>query len=369
MHDPNFLQTLWFVLICVLWIGYFVLEGFDFGVGMLLRGLGRDRTEKRMIIHSIGPVWDGNEVWLIVAGGATFAAFPGWYASLFSGFYLALFLILAALIVRGVSFEFWGKDDSPRWRATWEWTTVIGSGAAALLWGVGWANIVHGVAMDSQHNVTASLLDLLHPYALLGGLVTLSLFLGHGAMFLTLRTPADLATRARAVAARVSLVSVVLLAGFLVWTGIDQRTGGTKISAQILAAGSVALALAVTTMLRGGHTPSVRRDGWAFALSAGAIALLFTSLFVELFPNALPSTTAAANDLTLVAASASHYSQTAMTVVAVICLPLVLAYQAWTYWVFRHRLGRDDFEGTPTPMAVLSQIPGIGIEADPPTKA
>jgi cytochrome d ubiquinol oxidase subunit II len=364
MPDPNFLQTLWFVLICILWIGYFVLEGFDFGVGMLLRALGRDQTEKRMIIHTIGPVWDGNEVWLIVAGGATFAAFPGWYASLFSGFYLALFLILAALIVRGVSFEFWGKDDSPRWRATWEWTTVIGSGAAALLWGVGWANIVHGVPMDSTHNVTASLLDLLHPYALLGGLVTLSLFLGHGAVFLTLRLPSDLAARARSIAARVSLVSTLLLAAFLIWTASDQSSGGTKISAQILAVASVALAGAVPVLLRGRNSIG-KHDGWAFALSAGAIALLFVSLFVDLFPNALPSTTAGSSDLTLVAAASSHYTQTVMTVVAVIFLPLVLAYQAWTYWVFRHRLGRDDFEGTPTPIAVLSQIPGIGVVANP----
>jgi cytochrome bd ubiquinol oxidase subunit II len=367
MREPSSLQTLWFVLICVLWTGYFVLEGFDFGVGMLLGTLGRDRTDKRMIIHAIGPVWDGNEVWLIVAGGATFAAFPGWYASLFSGFYLALFGILAALIVRGVSFEFWGKDDSPRWRRTWEWTAAIGSGLAALLWGVGWANIVHGVPMDAQHDMTASLLDLLHPYALLGGLVTLSLFLGHGAMFLALRTPEELASRARAVAARVSLVSVVLLAGFLIWTGFDQDAGGTKLSAQILAAGSVALAAAVPVLLASRPT-SGRRDGWAFALSAGAIVLLFVSLFVDLFPNALPSTTSNAYDLTLVTASSSHYAQTVMTVVAAICVPLVLLYQGWTYWVFRHRLGRDEYERTPTPMDVLSHIPGIGAAGDPPTK-
>jgi cytochrome d ubiquinol oxidase subunit II len=228
---------------------------------------------------------------------------------------------------------------------------------------VGWANIVHGVPMDSRHNVTASLLDLLlNPYALLGGLVTLSLFLGHGAMFLTLRTPEEMAARARAIAARVSLVSVVLLAGFLIWTASDQTTGGTKVSADVLAAGSVALAAAVPLLLSG-RAATGGHDGWAFALSAGAIALLFTSLFVDLFPLALPSTTSAAYDLTLVTASSSHYAQTVMTVVAVICLPIVLAYQAWTYWVFRHRLGRDDFEGTPTPMAVLSQLPGIGVGA------
>ncbi|HUB73967.1 MAG TPA: cytochrome d ubiquinol oxidase subunit II [Solirubrobacteraceae bacterium] len=347
MPTPDFLQTLWFALIGVLWVGYFILEGFDFGVGVLLRALGRDRTEKRMIIHTIGPVWDGNEVWLLTAGGATFAAFPGLYASLFSGFYLALFLILAALIVRGVSFEFWGKEDSPRWRATWEWTAAVGSFLAALLWGVGWADIVHGVPMNAQHNVTASLWELLHPYALLGGLVTLSLFVAHGAIFLALRTSGELVARARALARRTALAAAVLLAGFLVWTAFDQDAGGVKVSAQVIAAASVALAAATPAML------ARRRDGRAFALSAGAIALLFASLFVELFPAALPSSTDRAFSLSLAAASSSHYTQTVMTVVAVVFVPIVLAYQAWTYWVFRHRLGRADFEGTPTPLAVL----------------
>jgi cytochrome bd ubiquinol oxidase subunit II len=360
MRDPNFLQTLWFLLIGVLWIGYFVLEGFDFGVGMLLRALARDDTDKRMIIHTIGPVWDGNEVWLLTAGGATFAAFPGWYASLFSGFYIALFLILAALIIRGVSFEFWGKEDSPRWRATWEWAAVIGSFLAALLWGVGWADIVHGVPMNSAHDVTASLWDLLHPYALLGGLVTLALFLTHGAIFLALRTRGEMVERARAVAKTASLASAVLMAGFLLWTAIDQNAGGVKVSAQIVAVGAVALAVAVPAML------ARRREGLAFALSAGAIALLFTSLFVELFPDALGSTTSHAYDLSLVGASSTHYTQTVMTVVAVVFVPIVLLYQGWTYWVFRHRLGRDDFEGTPTPIAVLESLRRDGPDGRPP---
>jgi cytochrome bd ubiquinol oxidase subunit II len=350
VHEPNFLQTLWFGLIGVLWIGYFILEGFDFGVGMLIRALGRDETDKRMIIHSIGPVWDGNEVWLLTAGGATFAAFPGWYASLFSGFYLALFLILAALIIRGVSFEFWGKEGSPRWRATWEWTAVIGSFLAALLWGVGWANIIHGVPMNAHHNVTTSLFDLLHPYALLGGLMTLTLFLSHGAIFLSLRTRGEMVKRARTVAQRASIVTVVLMGGFVLWTALDQDRGGGKLAAQVIAVIAVALATVVPRLI------ARERDGWAFTLSAGAIALLFTSLFVWLYPDALPSSTSHAYDLTLPAASASHYSQTVMTVVAVIFVPIVLAYQGWTYWVFRHRLGRDDFQGTPTPIAVLSKI-------------
>ena len=332
----------------MLWVGYFILEGFDFGVGMLLRALARDQTDKRMIIHTIGPVWDGNEVWLLTAGGATFAAFPGWYASLFSGFYIALFLILAALIIRGVSFEFWGKEDSPRWRATWEWTAVVGSFLAALLWGVGWADIVHGEPMNAAHNVTASLWDLLHPYALLGGLVTLSLFVAHGAIFLALRTSGEMVARARAVAIRTSLASAALLGGFLLWTAFDQNRGGVKISAQVVAVIAVALAAAVPAML------SRERDGRAFALSAGAIALLFVSLFVELYPTALGSTTNHAFGLSLAAASSSHYTQTVMTVVAVVFVPIVLLYQGWTYWVFRHRLGRDDFEGTPTPLAVLA---------------
>ncbi len=351
MHEPNFLQTLWFLLIGVLWIGYFVLEGFDFGVGMLLRLIGTDRTDKRMIIHSIGPVWDGNEVWLLTAGGATFAAFPGWYASLFSGFYLALFLILVALIIRGVSFEFWGKEDSPRWRATWEWTAAIGSFLAALLWGVGWADIVRGVPMNAAHNVTASLWDLLHPYALLGGLVTLALFLSHGAIFLALRTSGGLEQRARALARPASAAAAALLAGFLAWTTVQQSSaGGVKVSALVLAIAAVALALSVPAML------TARREGRAFALSAGAIALLFTSLFVSLYPDALPSTTNHAFDLTLAAASSSHYTQTVMTVVAIVFVPIVVLYQGWTYWVFRHRLGRDEYEGTPTPLAMLERL-------------
>ncbi|MGD1050513.1 MAG: cytochrome d ubiquinol oxidase subunit II [Solirubrobacteraceae bacterium] len=354
MRDPNFLQTLWFVLIGVLWVGYFVLEGFDFGVGILLRVIGRNEVEKRVVIHTIGPVWDGNEVWLLTAGGATFAAFPGWYASLFSGFYLALFLILFALIIRGVSFEFWGKDDSPRWRATWEWTATIGSFMAALLWGVGWADIVHGVAMNSQHNVTAKLWDLLHPYALLGGLVTLTLFTAHGAIFLSLRTRGELLDRARAVARRVTPVATLLLAGFLVWTAFDQPAGGVKASAQVLAAACVICALGATVTL------GRRQEGRAFAFSAAAIALLFVSLFAELFPDALPSTTNHAFTLTLAAASSSHYTQVVMTVVAVIFVPIVLLYQGWTYWVFRHRLGIEDFEGTPTPIAVLQSKLGGG---------
>ncbi|MGD0197352.1 MAG: cytochrome d ubiquinol oxidase subunit II [Solirubrobacteraceae bacterium] len=346
---PDFLQTLWFGLIAVLWVGYFILEGFDFGVGALLRVIGRSEAEKRAIIHTIGPVWDGNEVWVITAGGATFAAFPGWYASLFSGFYLALLLILLCLIARGVSFEFWGKDDSPRWRAGWEWATVIGSGGAALLWGVGWADIIHGVPMDAAHNVTATLWDLLHPYALLGGLVTLSLFLTHGANFLALRTTGELTDRARAVARRLSPVATLLLVGFLAWTAFDQPHGPVKISAQVPAVLAGLAALAAT------YAVQRRKDVAAFGLLSGAIALLFVSLVFELFPYALPSTTSHAFSLSLVTASSHSYTLTVMTVVAVVMVPIVLAYTGWTYWVFRARLGASDFAGEATPLAGLQR--------------
>jgi cytochrome bd ubiquinol oxidase subunit II len=354
MHtDPSFLQALWFILIGVLWAGFFVLEGFDFGVGMLVRGLGRDDVEKRMIIHTIGPVWDGNEVWLLTAGGATFAAFPNWYATTFSGFYLALFLVLAALIVRGVSFEFWGKVDSARWRATWEWALGIASGLAALLFGVAWADFIHGVPMNASHVVTATLWDLLHPYALLGGLTTLSLFLTHGAIFLSLRVDGELKDRAEALARRAAPVAAVLMIGFLIWTAADQSFGAPVVVAAILAAAAVAL---VPVMLR-------RSAGLAFAASAVTVLLLVAVLLTALYPNALPSTTNHAYDLTLAAAASHQYTLIVMTVVAGIFTPIVLAYQAWTYWVFRHRLGRDDYEGPLTPIAVLEhrgeQPPGV----------
>ncbi|MGA2925988.1 MAG: cytochrome d ubiquinol oxidase subunit II [Solirubrobacteraceae bacterium] len=346
MHtDPSFLQGLWFVLIGILWAGYFVLEGFDFGVGMLVRALGRDETDKRMIIHTIGPVWDGNEVWLLVAGGATFAAFPGWYASTFSGFYLALFLVLAALIVRGVSFEFWGKVPSPRWRAGWEWAMGIASGAAALLFGVAWADFVKGVPMNAAHEVNATLWDLLHPYALLGGLTTLSLFLTHGAIFLSLRTKGDVQERADALARRAAPVAAVLMIGFLIWTVGKQSADVGVLLPAIAAAAAVA---SIVPLLK-------RSSAYGFAASVGAVLLLVVVLCAALYPNALPSSTNHAFDLTLVTASSSHYTLTVMTVVAVIFVPIVLAYQTWTYIVFRHRLGRDDFEGSITPIAVLER--------------
>ncbi|MDO8186955.1 cytochrome d ubiquinol oxidase subunit II [Conexibacter sp. JD483] len=352
--DPTTLETIWFLLICILWIGYFVLEGFDFGVGLLLRAVGRDRAERRMLMHSIGPFWDGNEVWLLVAGGATFAAFPGWYASLFSGAYLALFVILVALIFRGVAFEFWGKHDTARWRGTWEWALILGSAVPALLWGVAWANIVRGLPLNAAHDMTGTFFDLLTPYTLLGGVVSLALFTLHGAIFLTLRlsdTDAPEAhARAEAIAKRVTPVALVAVVAFLGWTLAEQD--GVEWFSALLAVGAAVLVGAVMALLSQG------KFGLAFGVSAGAIALTFSALFADLFPNALPSTTSAANDLTLAAAASTPYTLKVMTVVAVLLVPVVLAYQAWTYWILRARLGKATFEEVRNPVDLVARMTG-----------
>jgi cytochrome d ubiquinol oxidase subunit II len=335
MDAYTFLQALWFVLISVLWLGYFVLEGFDFGVGMLIRAVGKSKEERRAVIHSIGPVWDGNEVWLLVAGGATFAAFPQWYATLFSGFYLALFLILVGLIVRNVSFELWGKATSERGRERWEWALIFGSFLPALLWGVGWANIVHGVPIDAQHEYTGTLFTLLNPYALLGGLTTLAIFLAHGAIFLNLRTTGAVAERAGGIGATVAPIAAALGIAFLVWT-VASHPGGIDVGSTILAA-VAALALVAAAAL------ADVSPGRAFAATTVGILTFFLALFVDLFPHTMVSSTSSAFDMTLSQSASSDYTLTVMTVVAVLLVPVVLAYQAWTYWVFRHRVSADGF--------------------------
>ncbi len=331
------LATFWFILIAILWSGYFMLEGFDFGVGILLRFLGKDDTERRVLVNTIGPVWDGNEVWLLTAGGATFAAFPLWYASLFSGFYLALLIILVALIVRGVCFEFRGKVDSPRWRANWDRAIFAGSALPALLWGVAFANIVRGVPLNAQHVYTGNLLTLLNWYGLLGGLVTLTLFTLHGAIFLGLRTTGELRSRAQAAAVRVALAAVPLAAIFLAVTQVSHGKPATDVTAAVAA---VALIGGTAAALRG-------REGWAFAGTALTLVLAVATLFGDLWPNVLPSSTSAAYDLTVTNASSAHYTLVVMSWVAVIFTPVVLAYQGWTYWVFRKRLTSSDIVQPP----------------------
>jgi len=352
MDEYTTLQVIWFALIAVLWIGYFVLEGFDFGVGMLLRSIGRTNAERRAVIHSIGPVWDGNEVWLIVAGGATFAAFPQWYATLFSGFYLALFLILIALIFRGVAFEFWGKHDTQAWRDRWEWAIVLGSGGAALLWGVAWANIVRGVPIDGRHEYVGNFADLLNAYALLGGVVTVSLFLAHGALFLTLRTTGVLEERARAAAARFAPAAALITIAFLVWT-VARDADRARLEWLFIALAAItALLLAAGPALQ-----RAGRTGQAFATSALAIATLFATLFVDLFPHTMISTISHRYDMTLEASSSSHYTLSVMTVVAVVLVPVVLLYQGWSYWVFRKRLSAEEFADTRNPIDAVRGDP------------
>lgn len=326
------LTTVWFLLIAVLWTGYLVLEGFDFGVGMLLGLLSRgdlaakDR-DRRVMINTIGPVWDGNEVWLLTAGGATFAAFPEWYATMFSGFYLPLLLILLALIVRVVSFEWRGKIDDDRWRALADRCLIAGSWVPAVLWGVAFANLVRGVELDASHQYVGGFWALLNPFALLGGATTALIFLTHGAVFLALKSDGDIRARAGAFAARSSVVTLVVAGVWAVWTQVSYSVPWTW-AAVVVAAG--ALIVLVVAAQR-------RKEGLAFLASAvaivGAVVLIFGSMYPDVMPAFDP-----ANSLTVTNASSTHYTLTVMTWVAVVLTPLVLLYQGWTYWVFRRRI-------------------------------
>ena len=334
------LVTIWFILIAVLWVGYFILDGFDLGVGMLLPVIGTDDLRRRVLINTIGPVWDGNEVWLLVAGGAMFAAFPLWYATMFSGFYLALFVILLALIIRGVAFEYRGKRDSVTWRRNWDRAIVVGSVLPALLFGVAFGNIVAGtkiaplegstnpdIAMNL--NYVGSFFDLLNPFALVLGLMTLTVFATHGAIFLALKTSGEVHAAARKVALRIGLVAAVFAVTGLLWA--QAFSGRVAITLPMVLVAAVLWLGALYFVLKD-------RDGWAFLLSAGTIGLAVASLFVGLFPNVMPSNIDAAYNLTVYNASSQEYTLTIMTIVAVIMTPIVLIYQGWTYWVFRKRI-------------------------------
>ncbi|MFB4194081.1 cytochrome d ubiquinol oxidase subunit II [Streptomyces carpaticus] len=323
------LPDVWFALIAVLWIGYFFLEGFDFGVGVLTKALARDRTERRVLINTIGPVWDGNEVWLLTAAGATFAAFPDWYATLFSGFYLLLLAVLLCLIVRGVAFEYRAKRPGERWQRNWEHAIFWCSAVPAFLWGLIFANIVRGVPLDASHEYTGDVFGLLNPYALLGGALTLVLFTFHGAVFTALKTVGDIRVRARRLATGLGLAALALAAAFLLWT--QGASGDTRtLVAMVVAALSLGAALAANA--RG-------REGWAFSWSGLAIVAAVAMLFLALFPEVMPSTGDPAGTLTIENAASSPYTLRIMTWCAAIATPIVLLYQGWTYWVFRKRIG------------------------------
>ncbi|MGW2596047.1 cytochrome d ubiquinol oxidase subunit II [Streptomyces klenkii] len=323
------LHDFWFLLIAVLWTGYFFLEGFDFGIGVLTKLLARDRTERRVLINTIGPVWDGNEVWLITAAGATFAAFPDWYATLFSGFYLPFLAILVCLIVRGVAFEYRHKRSGERWQRNWEHAIFWCSLLPAFLWGVIFADIVRGVPIGPDKNFTGTLADLFGPYALLGGLLTLVLFTFHGAVFAALKTVGDIRDRARSRATVLGMTSGVLAVAFLGWTQVVSGNG-RSLPALIVSVAALAAALVMN---------HYGREGWAFACSGVAVAAAFALVFLALFPDVMPSSSNPAWSLTAAGAASSPYTLKIMTWVAVPMTPLIIGYQAWTYWVFRKRIG------------------------------
>ncbi|HYO87648.1 MAG TPA: cytochrome d ubiquinol oxidase subunit II [Candidatus Limnocylindrales bacterium] len=327
------LQTLWFILIAVLFIGFFVLEGFDYGVGTLLPFLGKNDGERRVIINTIGPVWDGNEVWLLTAGGAIFAAFPHWYATLFSGFYLALFVILVALILRGVAIEFRSKQENPRWRKFWDWAMFFGSAVPALLWGVAIANLLRGVAIDASMTYIGTFGDLLNPYALLGGLLTLSLFTLHGALYLELRTDGAVRDRAKKAARWLWLPVTVIALAFVGYSALE-----TNMFAEPTIVRLIALVAAVVGLLFVGASIFMHRYGRAFFGTAITLLSVVVLAFSTLFPRVMPSSLGAAYDLTIYNASSSQYTLTVMTVIALTLIPIVLLYQGWSYWVFRKRV-------------------------------
>ncbi len=328
------LNVLWFILIGVLFTGFFVLEGFDYGVGILLPFLGKDDDERRVIINTIGPFWDGNEVWLLTAGGAIFAAFPHWYATLFSGFYLALVLMLLALILRGVAFEFRSKDARPSWRNFWDWAIFFGSFVPALLWGVAFGNILRGIPINAQMTYTGDFFGLLNPYALVAGVFGLVVMTLHGAVYLALKTENALTTRARAVASKLAYVAlalyVVALVATILSTDLMARPTMPIVTAIL---GGAALVAAMWFLRR-------QREGWAFGMTALAIVATVVTIFLTLFPRVLISSTDPKFNLTIYNASSSPYTLTIMTIVAVIFVPIVLAYQGWTYYVFRQRVGK-----------------------------
>ncbi len=330
------LNTLWFILIGVLFTGFFILEGFDYGVGILLPFLGKKDEERRQIINTIGPWWDGNEVWLLTAGGAMFAAFPNWYATLFSGFYLALFLMLLALIFRAVAFEYRSKDRDPRWRAAWDWAIFGGSAVPALLWGVAMANIVRGVPIDADMNYVGGFFNLLNPYALLGGLAGLGVFALQGAIFLALRTTDTVRARAEALARKLWPIVLVVGAGTVVAsyfaTDIFQRLG---VNPGISAIGAGAAFLIAAWSIRQG------RFGWAFIMNSLTIALTVVTTFRGLYPRVMVSSLNDAWSLTVQNASSTPYTLRVMSIIALVLVPIVLLYQGWNFYIFRKRISGE----------------------------
>jgi cytochrome bd ubiquinol oxidase subunit II len=353
------LHTIWFVIIAFFWVGFFVLEGFDFGVGALHRFIGKTETERRVAINTIGPWWDGNEVWLIVAGAATFAAFPGWYATWFSALYLAVVLLLLALFARGVSFEWRGKRDSARWRDGWSWALTIGSVLIPLLIGVALGDLLNGLPINQHHDYTGDFFNLLTGYGLMTGVTLLALCLLHGATFLSLRTTGEIRERAHAAARTIGVAAIVLNLAWVVWTLVVIGGGTVPQPTQIF--GMIAVIFATGLVSAGA-------DGWAFSASAFAIAAVVGQLFISLYPNVMVSSTSTAYNLTVNNVASGHYALVVMTITAVLFVPVILLYQGWSFHVFRGRLSGPPPETGPEQPAAVSGASG-GSETPPAAAA
>lgn len=332
------LNIIWFILITVLFIGFFFLEGFDYGVGILLPFLGKTDTERRIIINTIGPVWDGNEVWMITAGGALFAAFPHVYATMFSSFYLALFLMLLALIARGVTFEFRSKDENSSWRNTWDWTLCISSAIPALLWGVAVTNLIQGIKINEHMIYVGTFFDLLTPYTIIGGLAFLFVFIFHGAMFLSLRVEStSMIDKTREIALKAGIIAAASFVACMILTYIN-----TDLFASTLAA--VSLILAAILFVAGYAFAWLKKYTLGFIMSSLAIVLTTIAFFAGLFPRLMVSSLNPAWSLNIYNAASSVYTLQIMTVAALCLVPVVLIYQGWTYWVFRKRVTAKNLE-------------------------
>jgi len=338
----------WYIVIAILWTGFFILEGFDFGVGMLHGIVGRDEAGRRAAINTIGPLWDGNEVWLIVATAAMFAAFPGWYATMFSAYNLALVLLLAALIVRGVAFEYRGKRDAARWRRTWDVLLTTGSVLAPLLIGVALAGLLHGLPINSAQNYTGTFWDLFQPYALWTGVTLVLACALHGATFLCLKTTGDMRERSWRVARRLAPLTAAFVIGFIIWTHVTASTTFFLNVIELLAI----LAVLTAVWLVYDH-----REGFAFAATAVTIASCIIAIFADLYPNVMVSSTNPAYNLTVHNTASGGYSLKVMTVVVIILLPVVLAYQTWTYYVFRRRVSKQEFQPLHLPGTPPASVP------------
>lgn len=338
--SPTGLQILWFLLIAVLWIGFFFLEGFDFGVAMLYPTAWKQPVQRRVMVNSIGPTWDGNEVWLLTAGGATFAAFPGWYASLFSALYLPLLLVLLGLIIRGVSFEYRALMPDDKWRDTFDAASSIGSFIVSLVLGVGFANFVIGLPVDENHLFTGTFWSLFTPFALLGGVMLVVLNLTHGSIFLSLKTYGVVREKAHKLASTLSIVSAVLVTGFVVAQAMFYPSSGNEyLPSWGPMLGLIFAGIAVVGSLGAIVFVRAKRDGLAFIAMGLVIVGLFASIFVKMYGNLGFVSADAANPLDIMSAASTQKTLGLMRIAAFLIVPIVLAYQAWTYWVFSKRMG------------------------------